>query len=159
MHGQIVSGNVPSPENVEPLSMWLYETGMAIPAPAYLGALAMSQAISRGIVSAWADWDLLLTPALAQRPVRHAEIDPCGEDPEREFAKGAEFTPYTPAFNMTGQPAVSVPLFHGDDGLPTAAQIVGPQAGEALLLQVARQLEEIRPWAHRFPGEHAVTKS
>ena len=156
MHGQIVSGNQPSPETIEPLSMWLYEMGMSIPAPAYIGALVTSQAISRGIVATWADWDLVLTPALAQRPVRHDEIDPCGDDPAGEFAKGAEFTPFTPIFNMTGQPAVSVPLFHGDDGLPTAAQIVGPPAGEALLLQVVRQLEEIAPWADRFPADPAA---
>ncbi|HYI81418.1 MAG TPA: amidase [Thermoleophilaceae bacterium] len=159
MHGQIVSGNQPSPETIEPLSMWLYEMGMALPSPAYVGALATGQAIARGIVATWADWDLVLTPALAQRPVTHADIDPCDDDPERTFAKGAEFTPFTPVFNMTGQPAVSVPLFHGDDGLPTGVQLVGPPAGEAMLLQVTRQLEEIAPWADRFPAEPAATGS
>ncbi len=156
VHGQIVSGKQPSVENVEPLSLWLYEMGQGIPAPTYIGAVAMGQAIARGIVSTWADWDLVVTPALAQRPVRHAEIDPCGDDPQREFDKGAEFTPFTPVFNMTGQPAISVPLFQGNDGLPTAAQIVGPPTGEALLLQVSRQLEEIAPWADRFPAEPAT---
>jgi amidase len=157
MHGQIVSGNQPSLETIEPLSMWLYEMGMAIPSPAYIGALATSQAIARGIVATWADWDLVLTPTLAQRPVTHADIDPCDDDPERTFAKGSEFTPFTPIFNMTGQPAVSVPLFHGDDGLPTGIQLVGPQAGEALLLQVCHQLEQIVPWADRFPGDVVTT--
>ncbi|HEX2161557.1 MAG TPA: amidase [Thermoleophilaceae bacterium] len=152
MHGQIVSGNQPTAENIEPLSMWLYEMGQSIPSPAYIGAVVTSQAISRGVVSTWADWDLVVTPALAQRPVRHEEIDPSGPDPEAQFKRAAEFTPYTPMFNLTGQPAISVPLFQGDDGLPTAAQIVGPQAGEALLLQVARQLEELAPWADRFPA-------
>lgn len=156
MHGQIVSGNQPSLETIEPLSMWLYEMGMAIPSPAYIGALATSQAIARGIVATWADWDLMLTPALAQRPVTHADIDPCDDDPQQTFDKGAEFTPFTPIFNMTGQPAISVPLFHGDDGLPTGVQLVGPPAGEALLLQVARQLEQIAPWAERFPAEPAA---
>jgi amidase len=159
MHGQIVTGNQPTAENVEPLSMWLYEMGMSIPSPAYIGAVVTSQAISRGVVSTWADWDLVVTPALARRPVRHEEIDPSADDPAEQFKRAGEFTPYTPMFNLTGQPAVSVPLFHGDDGLPTAAQIVGPQAGEALLLQVARQLEEIRPWADRLPGERAATTS
>ncbi len=156
MHGQIVGGKAVSEETIEPLSMWLYEMGMAIPSPAYIGALATSQAIARGIVATWANWDLVLTPALAQRPVTHTDIDPCDDDPERTFAKGAEFTPFTPAFNMTGQPAVSVPLFHGDDGLPTGVQLVGPPAGEGLLLQVCRQLEEIAPWADRFPAEPAA---
>ena len=153
MHGQIVTGTQPTAENIEPLSMWLYEMGQSIPSPAYIGALVTSQAIARGVVSTWADWDLLVTPALAQRPVTHAEIDPSGDDPAGTFKRAGEFTPYTPLFNLTGQPGVSVPLFQGDDGLPTGAQIVGPPAGEALLLQVARQLEEVAPWADRFPGE------
>jgi len=157
MHGQIVSGNQPSLETIEPLSLWLYEMGMAIPSPAYIGALATSQAIARGIIATWANWDLVLTPTLAQRPVTHADIDPCDDDPAATFEKGARFTPFTPIFNMTGQPAISVPLFQGDDGLPTGVQLVGPQAGEALLLQVSRQLEEIAPWADRFPGDVVTT--
>jgi amidase len=156
MHGQIVSGNQPSLETIEPLSMWLYEMGMAIPSPAYIGALATSQAIARGIVATWAEWDLVLTPTLAQRPVTHDDIDPCDEDPAGTFDKGARFTPFTPIFNMTGQPAISVPLFHGDDGLPTGVQLVGPPAGEKTLLQVTRQIEEIAPWADRFPDEPAA---
>jgi amidase len=153
MHGQIVTGNQPTADNIEPLSMWLYEMGQSIPSPAYIGALVTSQAIARGIVATWADWDLVVTPALAQRPVTHAELDPCAPDSADQFKRAGEFTPYTPMFNLTGQPAVSVPLFQGDDGLPTAAQIVGQPAGEATLLQISRQLEEIAPWADRFPGE------
>jgi len=157
MHGQIVTGNQPTAETIEPLSMWLYEMGQSIPSPAYIGALATSQAIARGIVSTWAEWDLVVTPALAQRPVTHDEIDPTAPDPADQFERAGEFTPFTPVFNMTGQPAVSVPLFQGDDGLPTAAQIVGPPAGEALLLQVCRQLEQALPWADRFPEVATAT--
>jgi amidase len=153
LHGQIVTGNQPTADNIEPLSMWLYEMGQSIPSPAYIGALVTSQAIARAVVATWADWDLVITPALAGRPVTHAEIDPTAPDSQAQFERAAEFTPYTPMFNLTGQPAVSVPLFHGDDGLPTAAQIVGPPAGEALLLQVCRQLEQAAPWADRFPGD------
>jgi amidase len=108
-------------------------------------------------VSRWSEWDLLVTPALAKRPVRHGELD--RDDPAGTFIAGGEFTPYTPLFNITGQPAVSVPLFHGDDGLPTAAQIVGPPAREDLLLQVCRQLEELRPWAGRYAADRPATAS
>ena len=76
----------------------------------------------------WDGYDLVLTPALAKRPVRHGEIDPCGENPAYEFKKSGEFTPYTAPFNVTGQPAISVPLYHGDDGLPLAVQLVGAAA-------------------------------
>jgi amidase len=159
MHGQIVTGTEPSPDNVEPLSWWLHQMGRGIESPGYIATIVGMQAMARAIVSHWSEWDLLVTPGLAQRPVRHGEIDPCGADPEGEFRKAAEFTPYTPPFNVTGQPAVSVPLFQGDDGLPTSAQIVGPPAGEAMLLQVCRQLEEARPWADRVPAEPAATAS
>ena len=99
----------------------------------------------------WDGYDLVLTPALAKRPVRHGEIDPCGENPAYEFKKSGEFTPYTAPFNVTGQPAISVPLYQGDDGLPLAVQLVGAPLGEGTLLQVCRQLEEALPWADRRP--------
>lgn len=151
LHGQLVTGTEPGAENIEPLSMWLYETGMGFKAPEYLGALATMQAFARGVVSFWEGYDLVLTPALAKRPVRHGEVDPCGENPAYEFKKSGEFTPYTAPFNITGQPAISIPLLHGEDGLPTAAQLVGPPAGEGLLLAVSSQLEAAHPWADREP--------
>ena len=150
-----MTGTEPSAETIEPLSMWLYETGMGFKAPEYLAALVTLQSFARGVISFWDRYDLVLTPALGQRPVRHGEIDPCGENSAYEFKKSGEFTPYTAPFNITGQPAISIPLFHGDDGLPTAAQIVGPPTGEGLLLQVCRQLEEAHPWADRVPPEVA----
>jgi amidase len=76
-------------------------------------------------------------------------VDGCGEDPWGEFRASGEFTPYTAIWNVTGQPAISVPLFHGDDGLPLGVQIVGPPASEGLLLSLAAQLEAARPWADR----------
>ena len=132
MHGQLVTGTQPSAENIEPLSMWLYETGMGFKGPQYVAATAGLQAFARSIVRFWDGYDLVLTPALAKRPVRHGEIDPCGENPAYEFKKSGEFTPYTAPFNVTGQPAISVPLFHGDDGLPLAVQLVGAPPGEGL---------------------------
>ncbi|MEK6229632.1 MAG: amidase [Actinomycetota bacterium] len=154
-HGQIVTGNEPTDENIEPLSKWLWETGKGTSAPEYIGAVATLQAFARGLVAFWEGYDLVLTPGLAKRPVRHGEIDPCGENPAYEFKKSGQFTPYTAPFNVTGQPAISVPIAHGDDGLPTAAQLVGPPLGEGLLLQVAGQLEQARPWADRVPPEPA----
>ena len=61
------------------------------------------------------------------------------------------FTPFTPMFNATGQPAVSLPLFAGDDGLPLAVQLVGRPAGEGPLLALAAELEAAQPWAERRP--------
>jgi amidase len=76
----------------------------------------------------------------------------CGEDPLADLRRSATFAPYTALFNVTGQPAVSVPVGFGEDGLPTAVQLVGRPLGEETLLQVAAQMEAARPWAgHRPP--------
>jgi amidase len=158
MHAQLVSGREATEADVEPLTWWLYQEGVGHPAPSYIGAMAMLQAFSRGVIGLWDRYDVVLTPGLAQRPVRHGEIDPCGDNPAHEFKKSGEFTPFTAPFNVSGQPAISVPLYHGDDGLPTAVQLVGPPAGEGLLLSLCGQLEAARPWADRVPDEVSRTR-
>ncbi len=72
------------------------------------------------------------------------------EDPWEQFARGGEFTPFTPIVNVTGQPAAAVP-FDVVDGLPVGVQLIGPPAGEALLFRLAAQMEAARPWAQRLP--------
>jgi amidase len=67
------------------------------------------------------------------------------------FTRSGLFTPFTPVFNATGQPGISVPLFEGEDGLPLGVQLVGRPAGEGPLLALAAQLEAARPWAERRP--------
>jgi amidase len=150
--GGQVSGREPSAELVEPLSWTIWE-GIRRRNPLdYLLARTQLTAASRGIVTLWKDYDVVLTPALAQRPVRIGEIDSCSADPWEDFRRSGEFTPYTAIFNVTGQPAVSLPLFHGDDGLPLGVQLAGWPAGEAQLLSLAAQLEAARPWADRRPA-------
>lgn len=156
MHAELISGRQATEADVEPLTWWMYQGGKGHSALTYIGAVATMQAFARGLVGLWSGYDVLLTPALGQRPVRHGEVDSCGEDPAHEFKKSAEFTPFTALFNVSGQPAISVPLFHGDDGLPTAVQLVGPPAGEGLLLALCAQLEQARPWAQRAPAETAT---
>jgi amidase len=153
MHGQLMTGNEPSDETIEPLSMWLYETGNDITAPQYVAAVAGLQAFARGAIAFWQNWDIVLTPSLAQKPVRHGEIDPMGENPAFEFKKSGEFTPWTAGVNVTGQPAISLPLAQSEDGLPLGAQLIGAPLAEGTLLAIGRQLEEARPWAGRVPPE------
>ena len=151
-HGQLVSGTEPSPDNVEPLTWWLYEQGLSHTSTDYMVAYATLQGYARMIVAGiWGDHDVLLTPALAKRPVKLGEIDTCGENPAWEFKKSGEFTPYTAIWNVTGQPAISLPLFEGEDGLPLNVQVVGAPAREDVLLQLSAQLEEAQPWADRRP--------
>ena len=94
---------------------------------------------------------MVLTPALARRPLPIGEIHGRGPDPWGHYQRSGHFTPYTAIVNVTGLPAISLPLYHGDDGLPTGVQLIGRPAGEDVLLALAAQLEQALPWASRRP--------
>ena len=149
--GGVVTGREPTEELVEPLSWTIWNGIRERTALDYLLARTQLTGISRGIIALWESYDVVLTPGLAERPVRIGEIDACSDDPWEDFRRSGRFTPYTAIFNVTGQPAISVPLFHGDDGLPTSIQLAGRPADEGTLLALAAQLEAARPWADRRP--------
>jgi amidase len=150
--GGLVSGREPTAELMEPLSWTMWERVHQRTALDYLLARTQLTNISRGIIALWESYDVILTPGLAERPVRIGEIDACSDQPWEDFRRSGRFTPYTAIFNVTGQPAISVPLFHGDDGLPLPVQLAGRPADEATLLSLAAQLEAARPWADRRPA-------
>jgi amidase len=149
--GAQVTGREPSEELVEPLTWTIWNGIRERTALDYMLARTQLSAVSRGIVALWNDFDVVMTPAVAQRPVRIGEIDARGDDLWADFRRSGEFTPYTALFNVTGQPAISLPLFHGEDGLPLGVQFAGRPADEATLLSLAAQLEAARPWADRRP--------
>jgi amidase len=149
--GAQVTGREPSEELVEPLTWTIWNGIRERTALDYMLARTQLSAVSRGIVALWNDFDVVMTPALAQRPVRIGEIDARGDDLWADFRRSGEFTPYTAVFNVTGQPAISLPLFHGEDGLPLGVQLAGRPADEATLLSLGAQLEAARPWANRRP--------
>jgi amidase len=149
--GGLVTGREPAPELVEPLTWTFVEGIRERTALDYLLARTQLTGISRGIIALWESYDVVLTPGLAERPVPIGEIDACSDDPWADFQRSGRFTPYTAIFNVTGQPAISVPLYHGEDGLPTSIQLAGRPADEATLLSLAAQLEAARPWADRRP--------
>ena len=91
-------------------------------------------------------------PGLAERPLPIGECNGLGEEPMKDLARSGLFTPYTSLFNVTGQPALSIPVGFGADGLPTNVQIVGKPLCEDTLLQVALQMEAAHPWAHQRPS-------
>ena len=142
-----------APDKVEALSWDLFEKGLQTPSTKYLGSQARLQRLSRELIGWWSGIDVLLTPGLGQRPVPIGSINPQKtDDPFTALIPdSSDFTPYTAVWNVTGQPAISLPLFHGDDGLPTSIQLVGPPIGEEILLSVSAQLEAERPWADRRP--------
>ena len=147
--GGLVTGREPTPDLMEPLSWEVYQHAKGLEGMDYLLAKLQLQALSRQIVGLWEGFDVLLTPALAERPVPIGEIDACSDDPWEDFRRSGRFTPYTAIFNVTGQPGISLPLFLGDDGMPLAVQLVGKPAGEGMLLALAAQVEAARPWADR----------
>ncbi len=149
--GGLVTGREPTEELVEPLSWTIWNGIRERSALDYLLARTQLTGISRGIIALWESYDVIVTPGLAERPVRIREIDACSANPWEDFRRSGRFTPYTAIFNVTGQPAISVPLFHGDDGLPTSVQLAGRPADEGTLLSLASQLEAARPWADRRP--------
>jgi amidase len=109
------------------------------------------QRFARDVIAASAAYDAILTPALAERPLELGLVNGTTADPQATFRRSGEFTPYTAIANTTGQPAISLPLCQGDDGLPAAIQLIGRPAGEGQLLALAAQLEAARPWANRRP--------
>jgi amidase len=101
----------------------------------------------------WAGHDLLLTPTLGAPPPELGWFTADG--PQAEGPRIASFIPYTAQFNMTGQPAVSLPLHWTPGGLPVGVQLVAAYGREDLLIRVASQLELAAPWAGRRPRIHA----
>jgi amidase len=149
-YAELVAGRPATEDDVESMTWMLFQRGLSFTAPDLVAANTILQGFARGVVSTlWSAYDVVITPALARRPVRIGEIDTQADDPDEQFRASGRFTPFTAVFNVTGQPAISVPLFHGDDGLPLAVQMVGRPAAEATLLSLTGQLEAARPWAER----------
>lgn len=149
--GGAVSGREPTEQLVEPLTWELYQRARGLGAISLASTITQLQALARMTVAGQAAYDLIVTPALAQRPVPIGAIDAKTAPGMAAFARAIEFTPFTATVNLTGQPAIALPTGIGPDGLPTAVQLIGRPAGEATLLAVAAQLETARPWRDLRP--------
>jgi amidase len=135
----------------EPLNRWLAERAHAQTSVEYSQAVLALQRLARSVIRFYDEhgFDAVLTPGLAKLPVPIGWVfEP--EDPAEQFERGGEFTPFTPIVNVTGQPAMTVPL-GVVDGLPVGVQVIGRPADEATLFRLAAQLEEAHPWAERLP--------
>jgi amidase len=145
----MIAGHEPTASDVEPMSWAIYSMVQKLNATQGLGAAVQLQAFARQLTTFLAPYDALLTPALAERPLPLGTLDTAAPDPMSTFTRSGLFTPFTPVFNASGQPGISLPLFQGEDGLPLGVQLVGRPAGEAALLGIAAQLEEAQPWTGR----------
>ncbi len=135
---------------LRPLTRWLRARGRQTSGPDFMAALGGLQMASRAAIQKTAAYDAVLTPTLAQPPAAVGGLRDDG-DPAGDFEAQKRFTPYTATYNMTGQPAVSVPLHWTAAGLPIGVMLVGRPADEATLLSLSAQLEAARPWRHRRP--------
>ena len=136
-------------DEIEPRNIAYRRAGQALGAVAYLNSRHWLGAWARRMAHWWTRHDLLLTPTLGAPPPELGWFTAAG--PEHEGRRIASFIPYTAQFNMTGQPAVSLPLHWTPEGLPVGVQLVAAYGREDLLIQVASQLEQAAPWASRHP--------
>ncbi|MBU4564988.1 MAG: amidase [Desulfarculus sp.] len=136
---------------VEPMTWALYQKGLEVKASKYMLAIQTAQRVAREVAAFFENYDVWLTPTLAKPPVPLGWHDPLPDDPLRGWRRSAQFAPFTPICNLTGQPAMSVPLFWNEGNLPIGSHFVGRFGDEATLFRLAAQLEQARPWAQRRP--------
>jgi amidase len=138
--------------DVEPNTWALAEMGRAITDEQLRTSLAWLEGFTRRVLDWWGSgFDLLLTPTLAEPPPPLGELVSTRDAPLAAGMRAGAIVPFTPPFNTTGQPAISLPLHWSDEGLPIGAQLVAAPNREDLLIAVAAQLEEARPWGGRKP--------
>ncbi len=140
-------------DDVEPLTWALAEAGRSIAAPQHLASLEFVHALGRRFAEWWdSGYDILLTPTQAAPPPKIGTIASTAAEPLRAFFLAAPYGVYTLPFNLSGQPAISVPSHWTDENLPVGAQLVAAYGREDLLLQVASRLEDAVGWLDRRPA-------
>ena len=147
-----MTGRRVTTDSVEPLTWALREAGRQRSGADYLSAIQGLQMITRAIALFMREWDVLLTPTLAEPPPLLGTFDAAPDNPLAGFLRAAEYVPFTPIANATGQPAMSVPLSWTSGGLPIGSHFIGRFGDEATLFRLAAQLETARPWGDRRPS-------
>jgi amidase len=147
----LATGQAPAKDQFEPLTWALYEMGRQQSGSSYLLSLTFLQRVAREIARFFLKVDLWLTPTLGEPPVPLGTFDSPPENPLEGLRRAIAFVPFTPICNVTGQPAMSVPLFRNSEGLPVGVHFVGRFGDEATLFRLAAQLESARPWANQRP--------
>jgi len=141
-----------SDDDVEPVNRAQVSFAQSVNAVDYALALAANVEFRRAVQQWWSDgWDLLLTPTLAEPPATVGAFANDPAQPMAPMARAAAYVPFTPPFNSSGQPAISLPLHWSKAGLPIGVQLVAAYGREDVLLRVASQLEAAQPWADRHP--------
>lgn len=165
-------GHKATSRDFEPATWAVGLLGRQITAAEFSRAIRLLQRSARKIGRFFEDYDVLLNPTLAMPPLARGALQPKGAEAlamkvlarlnagslinalagiEALADQVSEFMPYTPLLNVTGQSAMSVPLYWSDEGLPMGVHFAGRYGDEATLSRLASQLEQARPWSHRIP--------
>ena len=150
-------GTAPGPGNLEATTLACAEYGRLVTGTQLGGALAVFNQVSRAVGTFFTGYDLLLTPTLSQppQPLGELDADDASLSPREWMHKLLGVCSFTPLFNVTGGPAISLPLGWTRSGLPIGVQLAAPMCDEGTLIAVASQLETALPWADRVPGVNA----
>jgi Asp-tRNA(Asn)/Glu-tRNA(Gln) amidotransferase A subunit family amidase len=146
------AGRAPRADEVERITWLTAERGQRLAAADYVRATQTAHRLGRQMAAFHARHDVLVTPALATLPPPLGWLDMMLDDHDEYWRRVFHFSPFTVWFNLTGQPAMVLPLGVSRDGLPVAVQLVGRFGDEATLFRLAAQLERARPWASRRPA-------
>jgi amidase len=144
------------PSELEPLNQQLVGLAQGVSASAYLGALEGVQSWARAVAAWFADFDVLMLPVVPEPAFLLGRINAASPDPFAQLMDSAALITFTVPFNLTGQPAMSLPLGTSRDGLPIGVQLVAPFGREDVLFRLGSQLEAAAPWADRHPAVTAV---
>jgi amidase len=146
-----IKGREPGDDELEGLARRGYEAGKKLSAQDAGWAWQQLRIMNRQILSKFVDWDVWLTPVLGTNVPRVDYLDPLMEDLKEFDRRQATTFGFTPPFNLTGQPSLSLPLHQSQSNLPIAMMFTGRYADEATLFRLAAQLEKETPWINRTP--------
>jgi amidase len=140
-------------DDFEPVNRVLIEQAQRLTAVDYAAAQAAGWSFRRALQQWWAEgWDLLLTPTLAEPPPALTEFENSPDQPTAPMRRAGRFAVFTPPFNLSGQPAISLPLHRNAEGLPIGVQLAAAYGREDVLIRVAAQLESVHPWSADRPA-------
>lgn len=144
-------GREPGDDDIEPLARRTYELGKTLAASDVFAAIGRMRAVCAAILERFQHFDVLVTPVLGAPPPRVDAMLPFSHDLKDFDRRTADTFPFTPPFNMTGQPAIALPLWQSSGGLPIGMMFAARYADEATLFRLAGQLERELPWRDRRP--------
>jgi amidase len=144
-------GREPEEDELEPLTWAALKSGRRVTGEEVMWSWQQFRMLNRQVLAAFEDFDVFLTPVMGTEPPPIGHIDPVGLEPRELNRRQSRVFPFTPPFNFTGQPSLSLPLAMSAAGLPIGMMFTAKYADEATLFRLAGQLEKEAPWKDRRP--------